>query len=107
MILDDLEFELYPGRYEGPPPPDLPEAKRELEPYVELWRGYIPPLRPRELFECQAVVDKAKLTQRADLPPLAGVLRKHGLDLKPFFELLPRHRVQGHLLAHRRRRRRP
>ena len=52
-VLDDLEFELYPGRYEGPPPPDLPEAKRELEPYVELWRGYIPPQRPRELFECQ------------------------------------------------------
>ena len=89
VVLDDLEFELYPGRYEGPPPPDLPDAKRELEPYVPLWEGYIPPYRPKELFECEGIVRKAKLTQRADLPPLAGVLRKHGVDLATFFKLFP------------------
>jgi hypothetical protein len=36
------------------------------------------------------------LTQRSDLPPLAGVLKKHGIDLATFFRLFPRYfRVIG------------
>jgi hypothetical protein len=39
-VLDDIEFELYPGHYEGQEPPTVPDDVREtLEAYIPLWIG--------------------------------------------------------------------
>ena len=81
-ILDDIEDELYPGNKREQPTEDWSA-------YVPLWARHITPQRPRKLQELEAILYKGNLDRDGELPPLAAILRKRGIDLRTSFGMQP------------------
>jgi hypothetical protein len=62
----------------------------DLAAYLPQWAKHMTPQRPRQLRDLEAIVAKGHLDRGgADLPPLAGLLRKRRMDLAACFRLFP------------------